>query len=375
MIISNNQQVFFKLIQSGLWGNEILLSPFKEIDYEIIFSLAEAQSIIGLVAVGLENVKDVKIPQNWALQFAGKTLQIEQQNKAMNLFIVNLIEKLRKNDIYTLLLKGQGVALCYERPLWRSSGDVDLFLSEDNYKKAKSVLVPMASNIEPENVGKKHLGMSIDNWVVELHSSLSAGLSAKIDDGLEEIKRRAFYEGRVRSIMIDGSQIFLLKAEDDAIYVFTHILEHFYKGGIGLRQICDWCRLLWTYRASIDVCLLEKRLKQMRLQAQWKGFGAFAVDYLGMPSEAMPLYSSDDKWSRKAKRICDFVLEVGNFGHNRDNSYYVRYPYIIRKIYSFGRRCGDLFRHARIFPLDSLRFFPYMMYNGVKAALNDVRNE
>ena len=42
---------------------------------------------------------------------------------------------------------------------------------------------------------------------------------------------------------------------------------------------------------------------------------------------------------------------------------------------SFGHRCSDLARHARIFPLDSLRFFPYMMYNGVKAALNGVHNE
>ena len=33
--------------------------------------------MVGLVAAGLEHVIDVKVPQVWALQFAGQTLQLE----------------------------------------------------------------------------------------------------------------------------------------------------------------------------------------------------------------------------------------------------------------------------------------------------------
>lgn len=36
--------------------------------------------------------------------------------------------------------------------------------------------------------------------------------------------------------------------------------------------------------------LLEARLKEMGLVSVWKTFGAFAVEYLEMPGEAMPLY-------------------------------------------------------------------------------------
>ena len=103
--------------------------------------------------------------------------------------------------------------------------------------------------------------------------------------------------------------------------------------------------------------------------SEWRAFGAFAVEFLGMPKEAMPFYSADDKWKKKADKICAFILEVGNMGHNRDMSYYGKYPYLIRKVYSMGRRCGDLIRHARIFPLDSLRFFPRIMFNGVRSAV------
>lgn len=49
-------------------------------------------------------------------------------------------------------------------------------------------------------------------------------------------------------------------------------------------------------------------------------FAALAVEWLGMPAESMPLYSSDKKWSRNAVRIISFVLKTGNFGHNRSLS-------------------------------------------------------
>lgn len=365
----SNTEIFFALLRAGLWETEVRLSDYESIDFAAIQSLAEEQSIVGLIAAGLEHVVDKKPAKKDVLQFIGKTLQLEQQNTAMNSFIGVLVDEMRKKGIYTLLVKGQGIAQCYERPLWRSCGDVDFFLSEENYKKAKEYLIPLASNVEMEYVREKHLGMTIDSWVVELHGSLYSGLSSRVEKGLDEIGDDTFLKGNVRSWMNGDTQVFLLSPDSDAVYVFTHILQHFYKGGIGVRQICDWARLLWTYRNNIDREMLESRLNAMGLMTEWKAFGAFAVDYLGMPVEALPLYSPDKKWKRKAGRICTFIIEVGNFGHNRDKSYFGKYPYVIRKAISFGRRVGDLYRHARIFPLDSVRFLPRIVINGVRSAI------
>ena len=361
-------EAFFELVEAGLWEKEARLSQFGNVDYQEIMCLAEEQSVVGLVTAGLEQVKDVKVPQDALLQFIGSTLQIEQQNKDMNGFVAKLISKLRGKDIYTVLVKGQGIAQCYERPLWRSCGDVDLFLSDDNYYRAKELLVPLASDVEKEYVREKHLGMTIDGFVVELHGTLYSGLSSKIEKGLDEIKGTVFFEGKVRSWMNGKTQIFLPNADEDIVYVFTHLLQHFFKEGLGLRQVCDWCRLLWNYRSDVDLRILELRLQKMRLMTEWKAFGAFAVEYLGMPAKAMPLYSADAKWKRKADKICAFILEVGNMGHNRDMSHFEKYPYIIQKVHSFGRRCSDLIRHALIFPLNSLRFFPRIMANGLRSA-------
>lgn len=364
--------VFFALLKAGLWEKVVQLVPYGEFDFADVKRVAEEQSVVGLIAVGLEHVTDMKPSKSDVLGIIGQTMQLEHRNTAMNRFIAVLIDKLQKEGIHTLLVKGQGVAQCYERPLWRSCGDVDLFLSDDNYEKAKCFLSPLANEVEKEYVQEKHLGMTINTWVVELHGRLYCGLSSGIDKELDDVYKDSFFRGKVRLWKNGETEVPLLAIENDVFYVFTHILQHFYKGGIGLRQICDWCRLLWTYRDSIDVTLLEQRLRRARLMTEWKAFGAFAVNYLGMPVEAMPLIDGNDSHKaslkRKADRICDFVMMSGNFGHNRDMSYYSKYPYIIRKCFSMSQRLGDLLSHARIFPLNSLRFLPHILFNGLRSA-------
>lgn len=372
------QHALYELLKAGLWEREARLFPYGKTDYSGILQLATEQSVVGLVASGLEHVTDVKVPQEWILQFIGQTLQIEQRNKAMNVFVAGLVDKLGAAGIYVILVKGQGVAQCYEKPLWRSCGDVDLFLCEDDYANAKVFLSSQASSVNEEFVREKHLSMTIDGWTVELHGHLYSGLSHRVDGGLRTLQQETFENKEtpekthyVRIWKNGSTDIPLLSAENDTFYVFTHILQHFYKGGIGLRQICDWCRLLYTYRESLNVGLLESRIKRAGLMSEWKAFGAFSVNYLGMPIEAMPFLNVNECTSLKTKadRICSFIMEVGNFGHNRDISYYGRYPFVVRKAISAWRRTKDIFHHIMIFPIDSLRFFPNIMWNGFRSAI------
>lgn len=369
MSIAKN--VFFELLRAGLWGEG---NPDIRIDgttdWQGVYQLAQEQSVQGLVLSGIEELRaknlELSIPRVPLLQWIGEVQVIEQRNKEMNAFIADLIEKLRKADIYAILVKGQGIAQCYEKPLWRCSGDVDLFLSDDNYEKAKALLVPMATNMEPEWAFKKHLGLSIDEWLVELHGSLRGGLSSGIDKELDNINRQTFLKGNVRSFMMGRTQVFMLGIENDIAYVFAHILDHFYKGGIGLRQICDWSRLLYTYREKLNREALELRIKQMGVMTEWRAFYNLASRYLGMPNLDSRFMARDSRFDKKADRIMAFVLEVGNFGQNRDTSYYNTKPFVVRKAISFCHRCSDFARHARIFPLDSLKFFPYMVLNGMR---------
>lgn len=89
-----------------------------------------------------------------------------------------------------------------------------------------------------------------------------------MDKTLDKVQDNVFYEGNVRSVEFKSSagskvQVFVPAPGEDVVYVFSHILQHFFFGGIGLRQICDWCRLLYTYKDSLNHGLLESRIRRM----------------------------------------------------------------------------------------------------------------
>ncbi len=399
MSLDYNQKAFFGLLRAGLWGNgndnvndnHSFEVEFGDVDWDKVYILALEQSVQGLVLQGIEEFKErnleISISQDLLLQWIGEVQVLEQQNVAMNGFVAWLIELLRKENIYALLVKGQGIAQCYEKPLWRVSGDVDLLLSEDNYEKAKKVLLPLATDVETEYSHFKHQGMTINCWVVELHGTLHSRLSKCVDKMIDEAQKDVFYGGKVRSVVFnvnpnanhnestDSStsvQVFLPAPDEDVIFVFTHILHHFFFEGIGLRQICDWCRLLWTYKDSLNHGLLESRIRMMGLMSEWKAFAALAVDYLGMPAGAMPLFDDNDNLNanlkRKAAWILKFVMKVGNFGHKQRRDY-SGMSYLKRKLVSGWGRLNDMLRHFQVFPKDSIVFFGGVLRSGLHAAV------
>jgi hypothetical protein len=365
MIEDHNIQAFFALLQAGLWGGG---NPDMRIDgttdWEEVYRLATEQSVLGLILAGLQH-SAVKPPQMLLLQWIGEVQIIEQRNKEMNTYIAELIENLRESDVYAILVKGQGVAQCYEKSLWRCSGDIDLLLSNDNYLKAKSTLIPIADEVANEDVMTKHQALIINEFDIELHGKMPFSLSKRVEEGIGDVLNDLFVRGNVRSWDCNGTPVFLPSPDNDVILVFTHFLHHFFIEGVGLRQICDWCRLLYTYKDSLNYELLESRIRKMGLMSEWKAFASLAVDTLGMPVEAMPFY--DARFKDKGEKVLRRVLKNGNFGHNKDLSYRTRYSGMTYKIVAAWRRLKDFASLIPVFPLDAPRFYVTYVMGKVKA--------
>ena len=336
----NTRKAFLELVEAGLWGNG---NPDIRIDgttdWQEVYRLATEQSVLGLILDGLEH-SDVKPPRVLLLQWIGEVQMIEQRNKAMNQFVAELVEKMCAADIYAILVKGQGVAQCYEKPLWRPSGDVDLLLSEVNYKKAKELLLPLSSSNKNEERYSQHLGMNIGQWYVEIHGSLRTGLSAIVDKEVDAAQDSVFIGGNVRSWDNNGTLVFLPAPTEDVFLVFTHFIKHFYKEGMSLRQICDWCRLLWTYRESLNYELLESWITKSGLMGEWMAFYNMANRYLGMPDLDSRLLVHDSRFDKKAEKLMEFIL--GGYS---------------------GNKIKDTLQIAKIFPWKALRYSPSIFFN------------
>jgi hypothetical protein len=352
--VDNSINTFLALLRAGLWGGADTNlhangNLFEGVEWEKIYQLAQEQSVQGIVLQGIEAVQGAwlkvhgspLVPRILLLQWIGEVQVIEQRNKEMNAFIADLIEKLRKADIYALLVKGQGIAQCYEKPLWRCSGDVDLLLDKENYRKAITCVLPISSSNNPEGHYSKHKSFVVQRWSVELHGSLRTGLSTRVDRLIDHVQARSIHNREVR-VWHDGAiPVHLPGIDNDVVFIFTHYLMHFYRETLGLKQICDWCRLLWTYRDSLNYELLEQRIKRAGLMSEWLGFATFAVDYLSMPFEAMPLYDSISKKDKeRGKQLMEFIL-CGYSGSKLKNTISI----------------------TKIFPWKTLRYSPSIFLN------------
>ena len=102
---------------------------------------------------------------------------------------------------------------------------------------------------------------------------------------------------------------------------------------------------------------MNERLREMRLLTEWRVFASLAVDYLGMPDYAMPLYKKSSIYRVKGKKTLDRIMNCGNFGHNNDHGYRSKYSKQTAKYITFFRRFFDFGSLMLIFPLDASRFF------------------
>ena len=157
-------------------------------DFVKLRRLGEEQSVLGLVAAGLEHISDEPVAKEDVIPFLQRVLVLENRNSAMNVFVASLFGRLHAAGISALLVKGQGIAQCYSRPQWRAPGDIDLLLPSRDYEMAKALLVVLAASEDDEDLNRKHLAMTIDDWVVELHGTLRARVSNRVNRTLDQIQ-------------------------------------------------------------------------------------------------------------------------------------------------------------------------------------------
>lgn len=368
------QSLFFTLLRSGLWGTVPDVSSFRPSaeDWKDVLRIAKEQTVIGLVAEGAALCPSGFVPEAVGLRLIGLCESIRRRNTQTNSVIASLVALFAGDGIPFFLLKGQGVACCYLKPELRMPGDIDLFVLPEDYQQSKKTLSKIGVRDEGEGLDKLHYGAMHGDLEIEIHGTVHTSLGNRINGCLDDMQRELFETESCRSLECtgkDGSVRIKLPSPDfDALFVFIHLLQHFFCGGLGLRQLCDWARLLHCYRDSVDVPKLEARLKRMGVTSEWKAFMSFIVNYLSLPEQDAILL--DRGCEAKARRIWRYVEMVGNFGTKIRRRDRTRDPYLIRKVQSFVINSKCFLVHIAIFPLDSLKFFWGYFITGIRAVIH-----
>ena len=347
---------FFALLRSGLWNEVPERASFAGgADWEALHDLAFRQTVVPLVTDGINRLPKELLPAEPERldPFLGDLMATANRNRVLDAFIPKLFDALE--GIPVVLVKGQALAPDYPDPERRQPGDIDLLLLPSSYEAAKEILLPKATTVLDEEKEIWHQGMRFRSIEVEIHGCISTLMSRKLDRKLAALLEEQFDGRPFPAVSIGGAEIPVPDADFNAVYIFVHFLQHYWSGGVGLRQLVDWMTFVTVHKRDIHPVVLEVRLKDLGLLRLWKVFTGFAQEYLGCPVEKLPLAAAPDPG--KNARIWRYIRRCGNFGKNVDRSRGEE-SYLVRKVHSLWRLVvADRLRHFRVFPQESVRFF------------------
>lgn len=145
-----------------------------------------------------------------------------------------------QNEIQHLFFKGSVLNQLYPDPALRTRGDIDVYVDEKNFTKAKNLFIENGFQILHID-SQHHIEFLKHNLMVELHFALFDVF---------------------RSIDYFKEPFSLAKKVDQSLYSFTEInhflycLHHFkihLRLGAGLRYLLDFYYMLKSYSMDIDV--------------------------------------------------------------------------------------------------------------------------
>ena len=269
-----------------------------------------------------------------------------------------------------MLLKGQGISKYYPIPELRQCGDIDIYVEQENFEKACDVIGAMSTPEDHQGdiPSLKHYHTRIGHAFIEIHRYTDVYWPKRYDRVYQEISDAGMHSDPV-PLDFGGVPVLSPSVDFNVFFIFNHFWHHFIADGVGLRQMCDWVRLLHVNHGKINLDYLSDVLCKMKLMKEWQVFGYIAVNTLGLPADEMPFY--DPKYKKVAEKVLELIMLEGNFGKENMKGYKRPKGYVAGKWYSFKKRFGRNFRVLRIFPKESMRHMAKVIFVGLAVMFND----
>lgn len=337
----NIQQALMALLRSGLWNREIddkSCFPLTAGEWGQLILLARQQTVPGIVFRGIGLMPERFMPPVSELaRWMVAVDDIEAAGRNMNLAVISLLNEFSSVGVAPVLLKGQGVALFYEEPLLRESGDIDLyFCSEDERIRAEKFV----SDRNIKIVGRSD-GSSCYNFngvIVEHHSDL---LDFRNDSlcGLVISKKGSEWIEMAR-IAENGLAVDVCVPcpELNIVMLNFHILKHAMGHGVGLRQLCDMARAYHSLSDRIDRKLLSMVFRKAGIAGWNRLLHSALVGNLGL--DVCLLEGLGIAGSSADNELMDIVWSGGNFGQHRSDA--LSGDYVFRKLSTFLALFGKI---------------------------------
>ena len=304
-------QIFFDFLRFSIGSESEIPDSLIEADWKELYRIAQKQCLVGILFDGIQRLpsSNVGISRDLLLQWMAQCQMLEKANVRLNDAAFQVSEWFRKKGFRTCILKGQGNALMYPNPYFRTPGDIDIWVEGGDKR-----VISFVRSISPhEKACYHHIEFpSYKGVEVEVHYRPSFLLCFWHDRKLQKYYERVKEEQFSHRVMLgDQGEIAIPTVEFNLIFQLTHIYAHLMNEGIGLRQLLDYYYLISMLSVNCEMLTsLQKELKELGL---WKFAGAIMYimqEVFGMPASRL-IVPPNEKYG---KFVLNEVLEAGNFG-------------------------------------------------------------
>ena len=251
----------FDFLKYCLWAKRDVNKVIAGIDWQMLYSFAFKQALLGLCFDGIERLgkeypeklKLNPIGRELLMTWMGKAQQIRKQNMKMNAEAGKLFSMLREDGLRCCILKGQGNALMYPNAYSRNPGDIDVWV---NASREQITEYAKKHFMIGDDIRYHHLETTLDGVPVELHFFPGIMNNPIYNARLQKwFKRNADLQCSNVVSLPDGiGEIAIPTTAFNVVYQLTHLYHHFFDEGIGMRQIIDYflvvCDFYKVYQKS-----------------------------------------------------------------------------------------------------------------------------
>lgn len=326
-------------------------------DWPAVIKLAARQNVMGMVYLAV-----CRLPQEYRpslavmMKLEDFRQKIEQNNLRLNQLCGTLDARLTEGGYRAVVIKGQGVAALYEKPLLRSWGDIDMWMDGGKDEVVKCVRSHFSRVTEP---GDYHIAATLtDGTELEMHYlptvMTNPLLNRRWKQWLEEQRPQQW--DNLRELPQNAGSIHVPTAGFDVVFLMLHFFRHWSFEGCGLKQLLDIYHVL--LRAEIPLNEAYEALCRLGMKRMAQAI-MYVMGELGLPRNRM-ICEPDVYWG---KRFLDDVMQTGWVSADEMLTGKIGQE---RNLHKLARR---LWRHLRLLPLAPLEI-PLLLPMNVWHKLN-----
>lgn len=310
--MNREEQQFLELLKAGLWGREPDKNLFiGEIGWDSIWVNSKKQMVIGVVWDGVKNLPEEMIGKDISTTLQFNAIRVEEANKFQLEELSKFFTQFKRHGLNPVLLKGQGLAKYYLDPYRRQPGDFDILACDiSGYKKICDILTACgATKLNHESI--QHSTYCLKRNIIENHKMTQPMISPFSNKRWRSFEKAELWKEE-DYLAIEDNLIRIPPVDYNVCYIFNHAFQHLTRGGVGLKQFCDWARYIYVNRDRIDQKKVIAVLKEIGLLQAASLFEEFNIEYLGFPEEMRLFDRFEDRIL--IDKLLEDILSSGNFG-------------------------------------------------------------